>query len=57
MKRTRGDMVEILCIALIVAAFCLPSQAMRLVEWQFDKPGLMLLRNPGINLTFCPWSR
>ena len=57
MKRRREDVFEILCIALIVAAFCLPSQGMRLVEWQFSKPSLMFHRAPGVNLTFSPWNR
>ena len=60
MKRTREDVVEIICIALIVAAFCLPTQGMRLVQWQLSKPGVMFLRapnTPSINLTFRPWNR
>ena len=51
MKRTREDVFEILCIALIVAAFCLPSQGFRPAEWRFGKPDLMFLRNPGIHVT------
>ena len=57
MKRTREDVVEILCIGLIVAAFCLPTQGLRLVEWQFSKPSLMFLRAPSVNLTLCHWNR
>jgi hypothetical protein len=57
MKRTRDDVVEILCIALIVAAFCLPAQGLRLVQGRFNKPGLMFLRAPRVNLTFSPWNR
>ena len=57
MKRTRDDVFEMLCIAVIVAVFCLPAQGLRLIEWKFNRPGLMFLRDPGINLTFSPWNR
>lgn len=57
MKSTNEDLLEIACIAAIIAIFCLTTDSPWLRNWQIPKPSLRYRFNGSPNLTFTPWNR